>query len=83
MEVSVFPDILNTVAELYIETNLCAFQPHTQHVISYFNLKKKKKTAQIVTSNPQRRSCNNSNTMQSIHYQYIRTLKKYFRQTWF
>lgn len=43
MEVSVFPDILNTVAELYIETNLCAFQPHTQHVISYFNLKKKTK----------------------------------------
>lgn len=45
MEVSVFPDILNTVAELYIETNLCAFQPHTQHVISYFNLKKKKKNS--------------------------------------
>lgn len=43
MEVSVFPDILNTVAELYIETNLCAFQPHTQLVISYFNLKKTKK----------------------------------------
>lgn len=45
MEVSVFPDILNTVAELYIETNLCAFQPHTQHVISYFNLKKQKKNS--------------------------------------
>lgn len=44
MEVSVFPDILNTVAELYIETNLCAFQPHTQHVISYFNLKTKNST---------------------------------------
>lgn len=42
MEVSVFPDILNTVAELCIETNLCAFQPHTQYVISYFNLKKNK-----------------------------------------
>lgn len=45
MEVSVFPDILNTVAELYIETNLCAFQPHTQHAISYFNLKKNKKNS--------------------------------------